>query len=119
MAEHNLLGNQGEKVAQKFLESSGYKILEKNWRFGKYEIDLIARKDHFVAIVEVKTRGSNLFENPEDTVSQQQRKRLIEAADQFLRNYPEDVEARFDIIALRKEKEKWEVKHFEDAYSAF
>lgn len=56
MADHNITGNIGEELAEKYLRSLGYEILEKNWRYGKNEIDIIARDDRFLVIVEVKTR---------------------------------------------------------------
>lgn len=48
MADHNITGNIGEELAEKYLRSLGYEILEKNWRYGKNEIDIIARDDRFL-----------------------------------------------------------------------
>ncbi|MET0945038.1 MAG: YraN family protein, partial [Flavobacterium sp.] len=58
MAEHNELGKEGEKLAAKYLQENGYEILDRNWTFQKAEIDIIAQKDNYLAIVEVKTRSS-------------------------------------------------------------
>jgi putative endonuclease len=65
MAEHNELGEKGEELARNFLRKKGYKIIERNWRFGKDEIDIIAIDNDYLVIVEVKTRRSNYFAEPE------------------------------------------------------
>ncbi len=67
MAFHNDLGKKGERIAVDYLIKNGYKILERNWRYLKAEIDIIAKKDNTLAIVEVKTRskqGLVLTPNP-------------------------------------------------------
>ena len=68
MAEHNELGKQGEEQAVDFLQKNGYEILETNWIFQKAEIDIIARKEDTLAIIEVKTRSSIDFGLPQDFV---------------------------------------------------
>jgi putative endonuclease len=70
MAKHNELGALGEALAVEFLQKNKYKIVERNWRFKKAEIDIIAQKNNVLAIVEVKTRSSNYFGNPQDFVNQ-------------------------------------------------
>jgi len=64
MADHNLLGELGEQRAQAYLHSNGYKIKHVNWTFGKLEIDIVAEKDGWLVIVEVKTRSTEYFEAP-------------------------------------------------------
>ena len=68
MAEHNDLGKLGEELAVEFLEKNGYSILETNWTFQKAEVDIIAKKDGILAVVEVKTRSSIDFGLPQDFV---------------------------------------------------
>ncbi|MBQ0740568.1 YraN family protein, partial [Aquimarina celericrescens] len=72
MAEHNVLGKKGEKLAIDFLVDKGYDILEKNYRYLKSEIDIIAQKDAIVVAVEVKTRSTPEFGNPQDFVKPKQ-----------------------------------------------
>ncbi|MFT5753146.1 MAG: putative endonuclease, partial [Flavobacterium sp.] len=55
MAEHNELGQLGEDLAVDFLRTNGYEIIDRNWRFQKAEVDIIARKKDVLAVVEVKT----------------------------------------------------------------
>ena len=74
MAEHNLLGAEGENIALKHLEKNGYKILARNWKHQKEEIDIIAEKNNELAIIEVKTRRGNFFGEPEEFVSKTKQK---------------------------------------------
>ena len=63
MAQHNQLGKEGEQLAVDFLIAGGYEILERNYRFDKAEVDIIARNNECLAIIEVKTRSSTTFGN--------------------------------------------------------
>ena len=69
MAIHNDIGKQGEQLATEYLVSQQYKILEKNFRYKKAEIDIIALKNNTLAIIEVKTRTSVTFGEPESFVN--------------------------------------------------
>ena len=94
-------------------------VLEKNWRFGHYEIDLIAFdpiKKEIVA-VEVKTRRNSLFQNPEEAVSLSKQNRLIEAFNSYIMEKEIDFEARFDIVAITSDKGKDKVNYIQDAFS--
>jgi len=68
MASHNDLGKKGEQLAAEFLISKGYKIVARNFRFQKAEVDIIARKNNVLAIIEVKTRSSSNFGDPQEFV---------------------------------------------------
>jgi putative endonuclease len=84
MAEHNELGKKGEKLAIDFLIENDYKILEKNYRYLKAEVDIIARKKDVLVAVEVKTRSSDYFGNPQDFITQKKIKLLISAIDYYI-----------------------------------
>lgn len=116
MANHNDLGIEGEKLATEFLINKGYEILETNWRFGKKEIDIIAKTDNVVAIVEVKTRSTEYFGLPEESVTHSKQKFLIDAADNYLQNLDFDADVRFDIISIIKSGTKYLVRHIEEAF---
>ncbi len=116
MAEHNELGASGEKTAEKFLKEKGYEILATNWRFGSDEIDIIARHNGFLVIVEVKTRSSNAFGEPEVAVTRQKQKFLIRAAQNFIVQKDINDETRFDIIAIVSKNGKNIIHHIEDAF---
>jgi len=79
MAEHNDLGNLGEKRAQDYLISKGFQIRECNWFFGKLELDIIAEKDDWLVIVEVKTRSTATFEHPEEAITIKKIRNIVRA----------------------------------------
>ena len=68
MAAHNELGKLGEEMAIRYLIKKGYEIKEKNWRFQKAEVDIIAQIENTLAVIEVKTRSTQHFGNPQDFV---------------------------------------------------
>lgn len=119
MAQHNDLGNKGEQLAVDFLLKNGYQILERNYRFQKAEVDIIAQIKDTLAIVEVKTRSTTDFGNPQDFVKPKQIQRLVKAVDEFINVNRLDVEVRFDIIAILKENNQFTIKHLENAFYHF
>lgn len=119
MAEHNRLGKKGEQLAVDFLIKKNYKILERNYRFEKAEVDIIALKNNMLVIVEVKTRSSTEFGNPQDFVKPKQIKNLVKAVNEYVIENNLDVEVRFDIIALVNKNERFEIEHLEDAFYHF
>ena len=119
MAQHNILGVKGEQLAADFLLKNGYTICERNWRYKKAEVDIIAKKGNTLAVVEVKTRSSTYFGNPQDFVNPKKIKLLVEAIDHYVVSNDLDVEVRFDIVALVKQKEDFKIEHLEDAFLHF
>lgn len=106
MAAHNDLGKLGEEMAVAFLQKEGYEILDTNWTFQKAEIDIIAKKENILAIVEVKTRSSIAFGLPQDFVSPKKIQLLVKAVDAYVNKNNLDLEVRFDIIAINNEPKK-------------
>ncbi|EZH71799.1 hypothetical protein ATO12_05325 [Aquimarina atlantica] len=119
MAEHNALGKKGEKKATDFLIEKGYKILERNYRYLKHEVDIIARKENIVVAVEVKTRSTPEFGNPQDFVKPKQIQSLVKAIDHYITDNDLDVEVRFDIVAIIENKLGTRMEHLEDAFYHF
>lgn len=119
MAEHNELGKLGEELAVDFLQKSGYDILETNWVFQKAEIDIIAQKENILAIVEVKTRSTIDFGLPQDFVKPKKIQLLVKAVNEYVISNDLDVEVRFDIIAVYKEKNDYKIEHIDDAFYHF
>ncbi len=119
MAEHNELGKKGEELAINFLIKKGYTILDKNYRYLKAEVDIIAQKEDILAVVEVKTRSSRDFGLPQDFVNQKKIKLLVMATDHYVISKDLDVNVRFDIIAIVHENNKFEIEHIEDAFYHF
>lgn len=113
------LGLEGENIACDLLIQKGYKILHRNFRFRKAEIDIIAFHSNKIVFVEVKSRTSKWIKNLAELVSSKQRKLLIQAADHFLVAEGIDFEARFDIITIFKSRGVLEIEHLEDAFYHF
>ena len=119
MAQHNELGKKGEQLAVDFLLKNNYAIIERNYRFDKAEVDIIAQKENTLAVVEVKTRSTKDFGNPEEFVKPKQIKNLVKAVDEYVTVNDLDVEVRFDIIAIVKDKNEFKIEHLEDAFYHF
>ncbi|HHH52756.1 MAG TPA: YraN family protein [Bacteroidetes bacterium] len=116
---HNLtIGKKGEEIAVEFLVEKGYLILERNWRFKKAEIDIIAKdKDGTLVFVEVKTRSYTYFGEPEAFVNDKKKSLMLDTASEYMRTIDYDWAIRFDIIGIVIEKEgSPKVSHFEDAF---
>lgn len=116
MAIHNDLGRAGEELALAYLLKHKYKILDTNWRFGKDEIDIVCKKNNELIIVEVKTRSSNYFGEPEIFVNKNKQRFLIRAANAYIYKQDIDLECRFDIISVLIMKGNTKITHIEDAF---
>jgi putative endonuclease len=116
MAEIHKTGKQGENIAVRYLRSKGYRILEQNWRYGKNEIDIIAEEGEYLVIVEVKTRHTNEFGEPETFVNRQKQRLLIRAANVYISYKNVQKETRFDIIGILLKNNKAKLKHIVDAF---
>ena len=117
MAEHNALGQKGESIALEYLRTKGYEICHTNWRFGRYELDIVAKIGDEIVFIEVKTRRNMDFLNPEDAVDTNKVKNMLRAGDNYIKRYDIDLEPRFDIISIVIGGEaKAKIKHIEDAF---
>jgi len=116
MSDTKELGNQGEDFASSFLLKKGYKIVNRNWKMGANEIDIIAENDDFIVFIEVKTRSDNYLEHPYTAVTTSKQKTIIRIADHYLRRYNIDKECRFDIISVVKNNDKFDINHIENAF---
>ena len=120
MAEHNDLGKKGEDEAVRYLRSKGYKIVRRNWRYQGLEIDIVAEDANFLVFIEVKTRTSASFGNPEDFVGKSRMRRMVEAADFFIHQQPDSNKPpRFDIIGLLWDGKTFSIEHIDDAFLPF
>ena len=116
MIEPHELGKLGEDLAAEYLIKKGYQILERNWRSGHKEIDIIAQKDDILVIVEVKTRTSDDYGEPNIAVDKHKQRMLIWAADAYVRYKNLNVDVRFDIISIVFTSGEPEIEHIEDAF---
>jgi len=116
MARHNELGKIGEEKAALYLQQSGYVVLERNWRLGRLELDLVCCKDGVLVVVEVKTRR-NGTERLEELLDYSKRCHLRRAADAYIKARKLQCEVRFDLILLTGENLMLE--HIKEAVQIF
>jgi putative endonuclease len=117
MAKQQSIGKLGEDIACDFLIKKGYELLERNWRFSKAEIDIIAKDGAVLVFVEVKAKSYTYFGAPEDSISAYKENLIIDAASQYMQKINHDWEIRFDIISIVFDKEKnHSVTHYKDAF---
>jgi len=116
MAIQQEIGDKGENLAAQYLEKGGYDILEKNYRAGKSEIDLICKEQEQLVFVEVKTRTNANFGNPEEFVNEAKAAKVIEGAEAYMYDNNWNGAIRFDIISILITEEEAEIKHFKDAF---
>lgn len=120
MAEHNEFGKWGEDEAARFLERKGYSILERDWKWGKRDLDIIAVTEdkRTLVFVEVKTRSSEDLQEPEEAVDKAKMKNLAVAANAYVKAKDIILDIRFDIIAVIGKRRCLErIEHIEDAFN--
>ena len=111
------LGRIGEEMAVAFLRKKGLKIVETNWHYQHLEIDVIAKDGDVLVFVEVKTRRTAYFGNPEEAVSRQKISRIINASEAYIFEKNYNGESRFDVISIIiPHNSKPQLEYFEDAF---
>lgn len=113
--ENREWGKEAEKLASEYFITEGYVVRERNWTMGRYEIDLILEKNRTIIFVEVKARRKST-EDAIDAVNSKKRRRIITAADIYLRNLPILYQYRFDIVTFTGSRENYTMEHYADAY---
>jgi len=117
MARHNKIGEMAENLAADYLERKGYRLLERNWRFSRAEIDLIAMQEEILVFVEVKSLGYDAFTRPEASVTTYKQGLIMDAATQYMQKIGHEWEIRFDVISIvYKNEQNFDLKYFEDAF---
>jgi putative endonuclease len=116
MAQHNEFGQISEDRAAAYLMARGYTIRERNWRFQRKEVDIIAQKNGILVFVEVKARRNDNFGDALDAVTDDKIRNLIHAANAYVRYYRLDLSIRFDVITVLGEPGNQVVEHIEDAF---
>jgi len=101
MQSHHDTGRQGEQLAIHWLRLRGFRILERNWRVGRLEVDIIAERDAVLHIVEVKTKRSVRFGLPEERAGPGKIRHLIIATEAYRNLHPEFNKVCFDVLAIQ------------------
>lgn len=117
MARHIKTGELGEKLALDYFQKKGYVILEQNWRYSHWEVDIIASHNEILHFIEVKTRRTKTFGYPEDDVTKKKINNLINAAEEYVYLNPAWKRIQIDILAINLPKNE-PVEYFliEDVY---
>ncbi len=98
---HHIVGRRGEDLAARHLETGGWTILDRNYRLGRREIDLIAMRDGVLAFVEVKTRTGQGYGHPLEAITPRKRREISAVASAWLMRHPKPVDCvRFDAVAV-------------------
>lgn len=117
MMPHIRTGKNGEKLASDWLAANGFRILHRNWRHGRYEVDLIAAKAETIHLVEVKCRNSNAYGSPEQSVSRRKIEHFLQGAQGWLLHHPGVTRIQYDVLAITLQNDKApEYVLFEDVY---
>ena len=111
-SQHLITGQKGEQIAAELLEKKGFKIIQRNWKMGHLEMDIIAGNKTELVFAEVKTR------RPEEAVDILKQRRMVAAANAYIKYYREERKLRFDIIGILMSKlgEIVEITHLETAF---
>lgn len=115
MSDKIKTGNKGEELATNFLVERGYEIVARNYRYKHAEIDIIARLKNCLVFVEVKTRHSTAFGEPESFVNNHKAGKIMEGAEQFMIENQYHGNIRFDIVSIKMTTTPI-IEHFEDAF---
>jgi putative endonuclease len=100
MAAHNEFGKLGEQMAAEWLILQGFDVITRNWKSGRYEIDIIAARDNVLHFIEVKARHDDLFGKPEDWVGRKKGNHLLSAGEAFQNKYSNWKLIQYDILSI-------------------
>ncbi len=114
--EKNELGTWGEDYACRYLIQHGFTVLSRNFRFKKYEIDIVAKKNNEIVVVEVKTRQTAEIGEPWRAVTRSKQKQIIQVADRYVKQNTISLNTRFDIISIVHNSYRTELEHITHAF---
>ena len=112
-------GETGEQMAARYLEDQGCVILERHYRRGHKEVDIIALDHGELAVIEVKTRTNEDYFTAEQAVDHHKRQNIIRVANNYVRRHRRTEPLRFDIIAIVGSGANAEIRHTKDAFNVF
>jgi putative endonuclease len=100
MAAHNEFGKAGEQMAAEWLEHRGFQLIFRNWKYARYEVDIIASREGILHFIEVKSRRDDLFGKPEDWVNRKKGRHLLTVGEAFQEKYPVWKQIQYDILSI-------------------
>ena len=118
--DRRTIGQRGEDIACRLLEEKGHTILERNWRYGHLEIDIISADIIGIHFVEVKARRHSIQAPPQENVNAQKQKKIVKAAQSYLRKGKgtglRNKECMFDVVAVTFREDTVTTEYFEQAF---
>jgi putative endonuclease len=109
-------GIRGENLTVDYLLNQGYELLDKNYRFKKYEIDLVLRDQSTLVVVEVKFRSTDMFCEPWKSVTRKKQQQIIQVANHYVQTKELDYEVRFDVVGIVANENGLQIEHIQDAF---
>jgi putative endonuclease len=100
MGKTQEIGAEGENAATEWLESEGFAVVARNWRSGKYELDIVATRFDVIHFIEVKTRAGESWETPEASMTAEKQRAFRRAVQLWLAQNPTEFEPQMDLIAI-------------------
>ena len=117
MNNNKATGDKGEEIAAVYLVKNGYQIVERNWRFRHWEVDIIATKGRLLRFIEVKTRKSLRYGQPEESITRDKMSNLKNVAEEYQYQHPQWKYIQFDVLAITLiNEEVKEIFMIEDVY---
>jgi len=114
--DNKSLGPQGENIAVNYLQTKGFRIMQRNYKTPLGEADIVARDRDLVVFVEVKTRSSSLFGEPFEAVNERKRNKLKKIAMYYQKQQGKESAVRFDVVSIKQRADGYEVNHIIDAF---
>ena len=112
-----ITGKLGEHFTQEYLKRKGYEIVDVNFKSRFGEIDIIAKNDRYIALVEVKTRKMDGLSHPFESITPAKRAKVIKTAQFYLMRYPTNLQPRFDAAAVfTEDSELQKIEYIENAF---
>ena len=109
------IGAIAERHAAEYLREQGFEVCHTNWRSGRYELDIVARKDDTLHFVEVKCRREGALTSPEDAITPTKFRSLQKAAEAYIHMYGVELEVQFDLIAVDHSEKKMKIRYIANA----
>jgi putative endonuclease len=117
LRQHLDWGKKGEDWAAGWLTEKGFVILHRNWRYGRYEVDIIARRGNLLHFIEIKSRRSDRYGHPEESVTPKKIRNMMQAALAWRIQFPGHTRVQYDVLAITaRQNAEPEYLLFEDVY---
>ncbi|MFQ5708236.1 MAG: YraN family protein [bacterium] len=111
------VGNLGENLATRYLKQHAFEIIDRNYRWARGEIDIVAKKENTLIFVEVKTARQKGFGSPESWVDERKQRQIGQVAQHYLQEKEiEEMDCRFDVVAITKDGHEWKIHHIQNAF---